>query len=325
MRRAMHLPVMLSEAIEALAIRSGGTYVDATFGRGGHSRAILARLGPSGRLIALDRDPAAVDAARKIVDARFSVAHAPFSELSRVLDAQGARLVHGVLADLGVSSPQLDDPARGFSFRADGPLDMRMDPTRGVSAADWLATAAESEIKGVIRDYGEERFAKQIAKTLVAARAARPIRGTRQLADLVGQAVRTREAGQDPATRTFQALRILVNRELEEVSLMLPQAVARLAPGGRLAVLSFHSLEDRIVKRFMRALAQPTLPRDLPIRASEMPQAALRILARPVRAGAAERAVNPRARSAVLRVAERTDVPIDPESLARIEPDAWRS
>ncbi|TAK37409.1 MAG: 16S rRNA (cytosine(1402)-N(4))-methyltransferase, partial [Betaproteobacteria bacterium] len=168
-------------------------------------------------------------------------------------------------------------------------------------------------------------FAKQIAAAIVAARAREPIVRTQQLADLVAAAVRTREAGQDPATRTFQALRILVNRELEEVSLMLPQAVARLAPGGRLAVLSFHSLEDRIVKRFMRALAQPTLPRDLPIRASEMPQAALRIPARPVRAGAAERAANPRARSAVLRVAERTDVPFDPASLARIEPDAWRS
>ena len=233
--------------------------------------------------------------------------------------------MHGVLADLGVSSPQLDDPARGFSFRADGPLDMRMDPTRGVSAADWLATAAESEIKGVIRDYGEERFAKQIAKTLVAARAARPIRGTRQLADLVGQAVRTREAGQDPATRTFQALRIFVNRELEEVSLMLPQAAARLAPGGRLAAISFHSLEDRIVKRFLAAASKPDLPRDLPLRASEMPQPALELVGRGVKASQEEIKQNPRARSATLRVAERTAAPFDGAMFNRIEPDAWRS
>ncbi len=324
-RTTGHRAVLAAEAVAALAVRADGAYADLTFGRGGHSRAILAALGPAGRLIALDRDPEAIAAAQALTDPRFSIVHAPFSELARVLDAAQLPLVHGVLADLGVSSPQLETPARGFSFRADGPLDMRMDPTRGRSAAQWLAAATQTEIGEAIRDYGEERFAKQIAAAIVAARAREPIVRTQQLADLVAAAVRTREAGQDPATRTFQALRILVNRELEEVSLMLPQAVARLAPGGRLAVLSFHSLEDRIVKRFMRALAQPTLPRDLPIRASEMPQAALRILSRPVRAGAAERAVNPRARSAVLRVAERTDVPFDPESLALIEPDAWRS
>jgi len=320
-----HRAVLLEEAVAALAVRPAGIYMDATFGRGGHSRAILARLGPSGRLIALDRDPAAVAAARAIADPRFSITHAPFSELSRVLDAQGAPLVHGVLADLGVSSPQLDDPARGFSFRADGALDMRMDPTRGVSAADWLKQATEAEIREAIKKYGEERFAKQIAAALVAAREREPIVGTRQLADLVAAAVRTREAGQDPATRTFQALRILVNRELEEVSLMLPQAAARLAPGGRLAVVSFHSLEDRIVKRFLQRLARPQLPRDLPIRASEMPQPALRIVGRPVRADAAETAANPRARSAVLRAAERTEAPFEPSQFSRIEPDAWRS
>ena len=320
-----HRAVLLEESIAALAVRADGLYVDATFGRGGHSRAILALLGPAGRLIALDRDPEAVRAAGEISDPRFSIAHAPFSELARVLDAQRARLVHGVLADLGASSPQLEDAARGFSFRADGPLDMRMDPTRGVSAADWLAAATEPQIREAIEQYGEERFAKQIAAAIVAARAREPLVRTRQLADLVAAAVRTREAGQNPATRTFQALRILVNRELEEVSLMLPQAVARLAPGGRLVVASFHSLEDRIVKRFLRSLARPALPRDLPIRASEMPQAALRIVARPVRAGAAELAVNPRARSAVLRVAQRTAAPFDPSLIARIEPDAWRS
>ena len=323
--RSGHRSVLLEESVAALAVRAEGLYVDATFGRGGHSRAILALLGPAGRLIALDRDPEAVRAAGEISDPRFSIAHAPFSELARVLDAQGARLVHGVLADLGASSPQLEDPQRGFSFRADGPLDMRMDPTRGVSAADWLAAATEPQIREAIEQYGEERFAKQIAAAVVAARAREPLVRTQQLADLVAAAVRTREAGQNPATRTFQALRILVNRELEEVSLMLPQAVARLAPGGRLAVTSFHSLEDRIVKRFLRALARPALPRDLPIRAREMPQPALRIVGRAVRPGTSEVAANPRARSAVLRVAERTEVALDPELFTQIEPDAWRS
>ena len=320
-----HRAVLLEEAIAALAIRADGNYVDATYGRGGHSRAILAALGPAGRLIALDRDPAAVLAAHEITDPRFSIAHAPFSDLARVLDAQHAHLVHGVLADLGASSPQLEDPARGFSFRTDGPLDMRMDPTRGVRVADWLAQATQAEIRGAIERYGEERFAKQIAAAIVAARAREPIVRTQQLAELVAAAVRTREAGQNPATRTFQALRILVNRELEEVSLMLPQAVERLAPGGRLAVVSFHSLEDRCVKRFMRALAQPALPRELPLRASEMPQAALRIVGRALRPAAGEVASNPRARSAVLRAAERTHAPLDPLLLSRIEPDAWRS
>ena len=320
-----HLPVLATEALDALAIRADGTYVDGTFGRGGHSRLILERLGPQGRLIALDRDPQAVAAARAIADARFCITHAPFSALAQALDEQGAALVQGMLFDLGVSSPQLDDPQRGFSFRAAGPLDMRMDPSQGTSAAEWLAAAEENQIKEVIRGYGEERFAKQIAAALVAARRHAPIRTTRELADLVGAAVRTREPGQDPATRTFQALRILVNRELEEVSLMLPQAIARLAPGGRLAVIAFHSLEDRIVKRFLQACARPALPRDLPLRASELPQPLLRIVGRPVRPGRAETAANPRARSAVMRVAERTAAPYDPSLIHRIEPDAWRS
>ena len=320
-----HLPVLATEALDALAVRADGTYVDGTVGRGGHSRLILERLGPQGRLIALDRDPQAVAAARAIADARFSITHAPFSALAQALDEQGAALAQGMLFDLGVSSPQLDDPQRGFSFRAAGPLDMRMDPSRGTSAAEWLAAAEENQIKEVIRGYGEERFAKQIAAAIVAARRHAPIRTTRELADLVGTAVRTREPGQDPATRTFQALRIFVNRELEEVSLMLPQAIARLAPGGRLAVIAFHSLEDRIVKRFLQACARPALPRDLPVRASEMPQALLTIVGKPVRPSAAEVAANPRARSAVLRVAERTAAPFDPSLTNRIEPDAWRS
>ena len=320
-----HLPVLATEAIDALRLRPDGIYVDGTFGRGGHSRLILEQLGPHGRLIALDRDPQAVAVARAIADARFCITHAPFSALARVLDEQGAALAQGMLFDLGVSSPQLDDPARGFSFRAAGPLDMRMDPSRGMSAADWLAAASEAELREAIGGYGEERFAKQIAAAIVAARRHAPIRTTRELADLVGAAVRTREPGQDPATRTFQALRILVNRELEEVSLMLPQAVARLAPGGRLAVIAFHSLEDRIVKRFLQSCARPALPRDLPLRASELPQALLRIVGKPVRPGRAETAANPRARSAVLRVAERTHAAYDPSLINRIEPDAWRS
>ena len=316
----MHEPVLAREAIEALAVRPDGIYVDGTFGRGGHSRLILERLGPAGRLIALDRDPQAAEAARAIGDARFSFFKAKFSELEMVPSG-----VQGMLFDLGVSSPQLDDPARGFSFRHDGPLDMRMDPEADMSAAEWLAKAEEQEIRGVIRDYGEERFAKQIAAAIVAARRSEPIVRTRQLADLVARAVRTREPGQDPATRTFQAVRIHVNRELEEVSMMLPQAVSRLAPQGRLALISFHSLEDRIVKRFMQALARPEMPRRLPLRASEMPEPVLRIVGRAQRASRQEITRNPRARSATLRVAERTAAPYSMPS-PRIEPDArWRN
>ena len=317
----MHLPVLLQEVVQGLAIRADGTYVDGTFGRGGHSRAILAQLGPQGRLIALDRDPQAEEAAGGITDSRFSFVRARFSDLSKVLKQQK---VEGLLFDLGVSSPQLDDPARGFSFRADGPLDMRMDPASGVSAAQWLAQAEEEEIREVIRGYGEERFAKQIAAAIVASRVREPIIGTRQLAGIVGQAVRTREPGQDPATRTFQAVRIHVNRELEEVSVMLPQALEHLAPGGRLAVISFHSLEDRIVKRFIQAAARPEMPRDLPLRASEMPQPTLKIMSRAIKASPEETRSNPRARSATLRVAERTVAPYVPNN--RTEPDArWRN
>lgn len=304
-----HRPVLLAESLDALRLRPEGTYVDGTLGRGGHSRAILERLGPSGRLIALDRDPAAVAAAASIADARFRIVHAPFSRLGETLDALGAGPVHGMLFDLGVSSPQLDEPARGFSFRADGPLDMRMDPTQGMSAADWLARATEREIREAIQTYGEERFAQSIAKAIVAARGREPLRRTRQLADLVGTAIRTREAGQDPATRTFQALRILVNRELEEVRVMLPQAMARLAPGGRLAVISFHSLEDRRVKQAFRAAARPDLPRDLPIRDADLPPPAGSIVGRAQRAGEDELRANPRARSATLRIFERNASP----------------
>jgi 16S rRNA (cytosine1402-N4)-methyltransferase len=318
----VHIPVLTGEAIDALAIDPQGTYLDGTFGRGGHSREILARLGPRGRLFALDRDPDAEQAARGIADPRFSFFRMQFSGLGALLKAER---VNGMLFDLGVSSPQLEDPARGFSFRIDAPLDMRMDPSAGVTAAQWLAAAEEEEIREVIRDYGEERFAKQIAAAIVAARARQPLVRTGELADLVAKAVRTREPGQDPATRTFQALRIHLNRELEEVSLMLPEATAHLAAGGRLAVISFHSLEDRIVKRFMRSAAHPEVPRRLPLRASEMPQPALKLVGRAVRASAQETRRNPRARSAILRVAERTAGPFDREQL-RIGPGArWRN
>ncbi len=319
-----HRPVLLDEVVAALAPRPDGVYVDATFGRGGHARALLARLGPRGRLIAIDRDPEAIVAAHAIGDSRVHVVHARISELASALDAAGVSLADGMLFDLGVSSPQLDDPARGFSFRADGPLDMRMDPSCGDSAAQWLATAAEPEIREVIRDYGEERFAKQVAAALVAARARESIRTTRQLAELVGTAVRTRKPGQDPATRTFQALRILVNRELEEVSLMLPQAVARLGAGGRVAVVTFHSLEDRIVKRFFARAARPEVPVDLPLRASEMPPPQLTLVGRACRPSDVEVAENPRARSARLRIAERTGASFDAAALLCPEAD-WRS
>ena len=301
-----HLSVLLEEAVAALAIKPSGTYVDATFGRGGHSRAILARLGAEGRLIALDRDPQAVEAARAIDDPRLTMLHESFGELAAALQQAGVDAVDGVLLDVGVSSPQLDDGARGFSFRFDAPLDMRMDTTQGETAAAFLATAGIKEITEVIRNYGEERFAFQIAKKIVAARLERPLATTGQLAALVREAVRTREPGQDPATRTFQALRIHVNQELEQLALVLPAAVAALKPGGRLVVISFHSLEDRIVKRFLRDQASPdTLPKNLPLRSIDLPPAQLVLVGKPVKAGAAEVAANPRARSAVMRVAEK--------------------
>jgi 16S rRNA (cytosine1402-N4)-methyltransferase len=303
---ATHQPVLLAEALAALAIKPDGLSVDGTFGRGGHSRAILAALGPQGRLIALDRDPQAIAAGQSITDPRFTLVHAAFSQLDAVLAAQNIQQVDGILLDIGVSSPQLDDASRGMSFRFDAPLDMRMDTTQGETAADFLANAEQHQIEEVIREYGEERFAHALAKALVAARSGQRISSTGQLAALVASVVRTREPGQHPATRTFQALRIHVNRELEELSLTLPQALGRLKPGGRLAVISFHSLEDRIVKRFLRDAAtslQP--PKGVPVRAADLPPPTLRLIGKPVHAGAAEIAANPRARSAVMRVAEK--------------------
>ena len=308
-----HKTVLLQEAVDALAIhadskRAQGCYVDATFGRGGHSRRILERLGARGRLIALDCDAQAVAAATRISDARFCVVHASFDELAGVLERLGLEGVDGVLLDLGVSSPQLDDAARGFSFRRDGPLDMRMDTSRGQTAAQWLESASEAEIREVIRDYGEERFAKQIAKAIVAARQRDPVVSTGQLAAVVGAAVRTREQNKDPATRTFQAIRIYINQELAHLSLALPQILELLNPGARLAVISFHSLEDRIVKRFMRDAAYANVPIRLPLRERELPQPRLRLIGKALRASVGEVAANPRARSATLRVAERTEV-----------------
>lgn len=308
MNEPAHVTVLLDEAVSALRIQPHGIYVDCTFGRGGHSRAILQQLGENGRLIAIDRD---VDAVRAcdITDKRFELHHAAMSELREVLKAAQVDAVDGVLADLGVSSPQLDDAERGFSFRFDAPLDMRMDQSSGETAAAWLAKAEEKEIGEVIWRYGEERFARQIARKIVAARSGGGLRTTGELAKLVGETVRTREPGFNPATRTFQALRIFINQELEEVEAMLPQAVECLSAGGRLVVLSFHSLEDRIVKHFMQnAAKKDSLPSDFPIRAGEIDESTLKLIGRAVRASDAEIAANPRARSVVMRVAERTAV-----------------
>jgi len=305
-----HLSVLLPEAVDALVTDPDGIYVDGTFGRGGHARAVLERLSPRARLVALDRDPAAVASAASddffAADPRFTIQHTAFSAMTATLAALGITQVSGVLLDLGVSSPQIDDAERGFSFRFDGPLDMRMDPTRGESAAEFLARAEERHIAEVIRDYGEERFAVQVAKALVARREdGRPVRTTGELADVVARAVKTREAGQNPATRTFQALRIFVNAELEELEQALSASLSLLRPGGRLVVISFHSLEDRIVKTFIARESKSEFDRRAPFAAPRPHR--LRALGR-VKPSAAEAASNPRARSAVMRVAERTEV-----------------
>ena len=304
----VHRTVLLDEAVEALAIRKDGVYVDCTFGRGGHSRLILSQLGPTGRLIAFDKDPEAIAVATALAasDARFTIVHNGFAAFAAELDALGVGQVDGVLMDLGISSPQIDDGRRGFSFRFDAPLDMRMDTTRGQTAAQWLATADEADIAEVIKTYGEERFARKIAAAIVAHRAERPLETTRELAVLVGKNVRTREQGQDPATRTFQAIRIYINRELDELKEILPQTVARLAAGGRLAVISFHSLEDRIVKNFIRdASTTDKLPSWVPVRACDIPEAAIKPVGKAIRCSEAEVAANPRSRSAIMRVAQR--------------------
>jgi len=301
-----HVTVLLEEAVNSLAIKKDGVYVDATFGRGGHSRRILEALGENGRLVALDRDPQAIAAGSAIADPRFRLVHRAFGELAEAAAEAGVAAVDGVLFDVGVSSPQIDDGERGFSFRQDAPLDMRMDTTRGETAAEWLARAELKEITEVIRDYGEERFAFQVAKKVVSARVEQPIVTTGQFAALVREAVRTREPGQDAATRSFQALRIHINQELRQLEVALPQAFDLLKPGGRLVVIAFHSLEDRIVKNFMRAQsAADALPKGLPLRADQLPPPKMRLIGKAVKPSAAEVAANPRARSAVMRVAEK--------------------
>jgi 16S rRNA (cytosine1402-N4)-methyltransferase len=301
---------MLEEAVEGLAVKPNGIYVDGTFGRGGHSRKILEKLGSEGRLIALDRDLAAVSSAASIQDARFQIVHRHFAALEEVLAELDISAVDGVLLDLGISSPQIDIGERGFSFRFDGPLDMRMDQSSGQTAAEFVAVATEQKLAEVIKAYGEERFAKQIARAIVAARAGGDaITTTKQLAKVVASAVPKIEPGQDPATRTFQALRIFLNQELEELSLVLPQCLRMLAPQGRLSVISFHSLEDRIVKQFVKGEQdRDDLPSNFPVLAKDLPQPRMIAIGKALKPSAQEVKKNPRSRSAVLRVAERTNV-----------------
>jgi 16S rRNA (cytosine1402-N4)-methyltransferase len=298
-----HVPVLLAETLEGLRVIPDGTYLDGTYGRGGHARAVLAKLGPRGRLLLMDRDPEAIAGAEREFgrDPRVAIRHASFAELADWEETAGG--LDGVLFDLGVSSPQLDDPARGFSFQADGPLDMRMDPTRGTPAAEWLAGAGEAEIADVLWQWGEERMSRRIARAIVTARAAHPLTTTSQLADLVAQTIGHRERNKHPATRTFQALRIYVNDELAALERGLEMAASRLKPNGRLAVISFHSLEDRLVKRFIRGEEAPRVRRGLP--QPERAPSALVAVGKAVFASETETAANPRARSAVLRVAER--------------------
>ena len=300
----VHQTVLLNEAVEALSVRPDGQYVDATFGRGGHSRAILGRLAASGRLTAFDKDPQAIAVGEALAaaDPRFVIRHQGFRQLGEL----GPQSADGVLMDLGVSSPQIDDPERGFSFRHDGPLDMRMDTTRGQSVAQWLETADVSTLSEVIREYGEERFAQQVAKAIDRRRQERgPLRTTRELAEVVAGAVKTREPGKDPATRTFQAFRIFINAELEELQQALEDSLHVLRPGGRLVVISFHSLEDRMVKQFMARHSRAVVDRRVPF-AEPAPTRLAEV--RRVMPSQAEVEGNPRARSAVMRVATRTEV-----------------
>jgi 16S rRNA (cytosine1402-N4)-methyltransferase len=315
-----HRTVLLEETVQALVpderLPADGVFVDATYGRGGHSDALLKRLGAQARLLVIDKDPQAIAVAQAqaLHDPRIVCIHGGFGDLRELLQAHDVRQVDGVMMDLGVSSPQLDQAERGFSFMRDGPLDMRMDTSQGETAAQWLATASLDEVREVIRDYGEERFALQIAKAIVARREVRPIERTLEFADLVAGAVRTREKGQHPATRTFQAVRIYINRELQELDCALEAALELLRVGGRLAVISFHSLEDRRVKQFMQAAARlPAELARLPLREDQLPKPALTNVKR-IRPSAIEVAGNPRARSAVLRFAERTGAPLSRRS-----------
>ncbi|CEE93632.1 16S rRNA (cytosine(1402)-N(4))-methyltransferase RsmH [Xenorhabdus nematophila] len=306
-----HTSVLLDEAVNGLNIQEDGIYIDGTFGRGGHSRLILSKLGPNGRLMAIDRDPQAIEASKAITDERFSITHGPFSELATyVEDADLVGKINGVLLDLGVSSPQLDDPERGFSFMRDGPLDMRMDPTRGQSASEWLMKAEEEDIAWVLKTFGEERFAKRIARAIVARSQEQPMTRTRELAELIAQASPIKEKHKHPATRSFQAIRIYINSELEEIERALDGALRVLAPQGRLSVISFHSLEDRIVKRFIRQNSQgPQVPAGLPLTEAQLKAMGGRSLKSigKMKPSGDEVATNPRARSSVLRFAEKAD------------------
>ena len=306
-----HITVLLDEAVEALNIKPDGFYVDGTFGRGGHSRKILEKLGPNGRLLGLDRDLTAFQSGALITDGRFQIVHQHFSALSQVLHDNNISHVDGILLDLGISSPQIDDGSRGFSFRFDAPLDMRMDQSRGKTAAEVLAKITEQQLAEVIKNYGEERFAKQVARAIITQRTdGNAITTTKQLAKVVADTITKVEPGQNPATRTFQALRIFVNQELEELSLILPQCCAALAPAGRLAVISFHSLEDRIVKHFIRdEQNRDDFPSNFPVMAKDLPQSRMLVVGRTTKPSKAEIKHNPRSRSAVLRVAERTNTP----------------
>lgn len=305
-----HLPVMLAEAMEQLAIKEDGFYLDCTFGRGGHSQAILARLGPRGRLLAMDRDWDAIhspSAKQLQYDPRFTLSQGCFSKLQAIVTAaQMAGQIDGILIDLGVSSPQLDTPGRGFSFLHDGPLDMRMDGLSGMSAAQWLAQVSEPELTKVLFEYGEERFAKRIARAVIGQRQQTPITGTRQLAKLIEDAVPVREKHKHPATRSFQAIRIAINSELDELQGVLAQAIGALKPKGRLVVISFHSLEDRIVKRFIHAESGAKYdPGKFPIKEMDIAKGELKKIGKAMKAGPQEVGRNPRARSAVMRVAEK--------------------
>jgi 16S rRNA (cytosine1402-N4)-methyltransferase len=307
--RQVHRTVLLAPAVDALVTGAHGVYVDGTFGRGGHTRLLLQKLAADARVIALDRDPEAVAAAAEISDKRFQILHLPFSELSHALAQLGVMKIDGLLLDLGISSPQIDTPERGFSFRFDAALDMRMDPTRGEPVSAWLNRASEQEIAEVIRGYGEERFAARIAAAIVGSRQEQPITRTGQLAGLVARTVRTREGAQDPATRTFQALRIFINRELEELKDVMAQAVDLVKPGGRVAVISFHSLEDRLVKQLLAPPKADARLRNLPVRGDLVAQGPWQPIAK-IKPDAQEMRENPRARSAVLRVAQRTQAQV---------------
>lgn len=305
-----HITVLLNETVDALNINPDGIYVDGTFGRGGHSRLILSQLGEKGRLVVFDKDPQAIEVAKQLaqLDSRVAIVHHGFSHIREALVDLGIEKIDGALFDLGISSPQIDDAQRGFSFRYDAPLDMRMDTTRGQSVAQWLAIADEQEIHEVIKNYGEERFSRQIARAIVTQRTENAIDTTGKLAKLVAENVRSREKGQDPATRTFQAIRIFINRELDEVTEMLPQVGQLLKQGGRLAVISFHSLEDRIVKQFIKQYSTlEALPKWAMIKDSDRPKPPLKAIGKAMKPSAEEIQRNPRSRSAVLRVAERTE------------------